>query len=222
MTSPLEPKTDFELAEEIVIDNLDALKVLSDPLRLQILELLVERGTVKQVAEALNLPPTKLYYHITQLEKHNLVVLVDTRVVSGIIEKHYQTAAKTFRVAKGLLSPGTPGGSESIEITLNSVIDDTRADLFQSLQDGAIVLDETPDDDELDPCGLSFASGRFILTEAQVVEFRTKVHDLMTEYMKVSEANHEAKLDNTSRLRYLYAIFPTSRPQLERKSDDND
>ncbi|MBX6342634.1 MAG: helix-turn-helix transcriptional regulator [Thermomicrobiaceae bacterium] len=78
-----------------VIRDLETLRAVSDPLRLRLFELL--RGgprTVKQLAAALDLPPTRLYYHVGQLEAHGLVRVVDTRVVSGIIEKRYQATAQ--------------------------------------------------------------------------------------------------------------------------------
>lgn len=61
--------------------------------------------TVKQIAAKLNIPPTKLYYHFKQLEEHGLIRVVDTRLVSGIVEKLYQARAYSYRVDKGLLSP---------------------------------------------------------------------------------------------------------------------
>src|SRR3712207_1417060 len=81
------------------ISDLETLKVVSDPLRLRILECF--RGvpaTVKDVAAALDMPPTRLYYHVNQLEERGLIHVVETRVVSGIIEKHYQTTAYRLTV----------------------------------------------------------------------------------------------------------------------------
>src|SRR5918912_4209068 len=88
----------------VTITDLDRLRVIADPLRLRILETLIEPRTVKQVAAALGLAPTKLYYHINLLERHGLIVVVDTRLVSGILEKRYQAAARCFRVDHALLA----------------------------------------------------------------------------------------------------------------------
>src|SRR5688572_24810596 len=106
MVSELQPQINFVPAESYLVTDLETLKVLADPLRLRIRELMGKPTTVKQVAAKLDLPATKLYYHINLLEKHGLIVLVDTRVVSGIIEKHYQVSAQNVRVAKHLLSGG--------------------------------------------------------------------------------------------------------------------
>ena len=72
-------KKDFQPAPVITISDLDTLKVVSDPFRVQILEVLVhEPQTVNQVAEKMGLAPSKLYYHFNMLEKHGLIQVVDT------------------------------------------------------------------------------------------------------------------------------------------------
>ena len=78
---------DYPLEEEFIIDNVDALKMIADPLRLQIMRSLEKPRTVKDLAAQLDIPATKLYYHVNQLETHKIIRVVDTRIVSGIIEK---------------------------------------------------------------------------------------------------------------------------------------
>ena len=82
-----------ELAAELVIDDVEQLKVLSDALRLQLLDVLsdeAERGaTAKELAEALGTKQTKLYRHLALLEEHGFIRVVETRLVSGILEKRY-------------------------------------------------------------------------------------------------------------------------------------
>jgi len=76
-------KINFSEMEDIYyIGNLDTLKVITDERRLQMLELLVQRPyTVKQLAAELELAPTKLYYHIKQLEDHELIRVVEKTVL---------------------------------------------------------------------------------------------------------------------------------------------
>src|SRR5215211_5670272 len=89
------------------ITSLEALKVFSDPLRQQIIEALLDGAkTVKQVASELELAPTKLYYHVNLLEEHGLIQVTETRIVSGIIEKHYVAAAKEYAIERSLMTPG--------------------------------------------------------------------------------------------------------------------
>jgi DNA-binding transcriptional ArsR family regulator len=70
---------------EMTITDPETLKVIADSLRLQILRQLKQPKTVKEVGLSLEISPTKLYYHFSQLEKHELIRVVDTRLVSGIV-----------------------------------------------------------------------------------------------------------------------------------------
>ena len=120
--------------DQLVIDNLETLKVLSDPLRMQIVELMAHRArTVKQVAQELGTTPHKLYYHFKLLEDHGLINVVETRLVSGIVEKHYLIAAKDIVVADGLLSVSKPEGKSDIEAIFTSILEGTKADFIRSL-----------------------------------------------------------------------------------------
>jgi predicted ArsR family transcriptional regulator len=125
---------DEEPQDQLVIEDLETLKVLSDPLRMQIAELLLNQPrTVKQVAKELGTTPHKLYYHFNLLEDHGLIRVVDTQLVSGILEKHYRIAAKDIVVADGLLSLSKPGGKSDIEALVSGILDGTKADFMRSL-----------------------------------------------------------------------------------------
>src|SRR3954467_13426431 len=88
------------------ITTLEALKVFADTLRQQIIEALLDGSkTVKQIAAELELAPTKLYYHVNLLEEHGLISVSETRIVSGIIEKHYTAAAHEYYIERSLLTP---------------------------------------------------------------------------------------------------------------------
>lgn len=125
-----------------VIQDRDTLKVIADPLRWQIMELLVlEPLTVKELGEKLGLSPSKLYYHVNTLEDHGLVKVAETRIVSGIIEKHYQAVSSKLDINPELLSFTELSGRENINTILLSTIDATRDDLLRSLQARAFEID---------------------------------------------------------------------------------
>jgi hypothetical protein len=70
------------------------LKALADPTRIQILlELGDGSKTVKEVAAALDVGPTKLYYHFKILERAGLIRVTRRRMVSGIEERTYATTS---------------------------------------------------------------------------------------------------------------------------------
>lgn len=106
----MEDVTDSPPASVRTIAGVDELKALSDPTRLAILEaLMLVPGpdlpvmSVKELAEVLGEPQTKLYRHIRQLESVGLIKVAATRMVSGILEQRYQAAQRDLHLAP--LSP---------------------------------------------------------------------------------------------------------------------
>jgi DNA-binding transcriptional ArsR family regulator len=204
MVADLNPRVGFIPAEEFSVTDLETLKVLADPLRLKIRELMFEPTTVKQVAAELDMPATKLYYHINLLEKHELIVLVDTRIVSGIIEKHYQVSAFRVKVAKHLLSPDDTRQNTGLTLAAHSFFDGAREDLLQAVRDGVV---EWNDDGERHR-GLSLQTGTLRLTEAQAADFYREVEELFTRYTQLSE--HQQTSPEARSYRTFYVLHPVA------------
>ncbi len=128
---------------ELLVQDLDTLKTIIDPLRGQILELMVTRPlTVRQVAERLGLAPSRLYYHVNLLEKYGLIQVAATRLVANLVEKSYRATALSFRIDESLLALGSDTGRDNISAVLKSVLDTTRADLLRSLEARATNLEQ--------------------------------------------------------------------------------
>ena len=133
-----------KLKEEIIITDPDTLKVIGDPLRLQILKSFKNPRTVKDVAEMLDIAQTKLYYHVNMLEKHNLIEVVETNVVSGIIEKKYRVSAARFGLDETLLSTVDDPDSE-VDKLLSAVFDSAKDEIRKSIR--AHMMDLNDDSD---------------------------------------------------------------------------
>lgn len=117
------------------ISDLETLRAIADPLRMQIVELLEgQKLTVKQVAEKLGLAPSKLYYHFGALEKLGLIEVAETRMVSNMLEKKFKAAAEALEVDPSLFKFSKEGDNEPINILISSTIDATREDLIRSMQ----------------------------------------------------------------------------------------
>lgn len=220
MVAQPEPKTDFSPAAEFVVDNLETLKVLSDPLRIRMLDLMRDPCTVKQVANELDIPPTKLYYHITQLEKHGLIVLVDTQIVSGIIEKHYQAVAQTIRVKRQLLSPSPDNAdANGLELTVMSLWQDAIANLRESSSQGVIDTSEDPEgQDTVNPSTLNLRSSNLVLRPEQAEDFLRRYNALFAEFRDLSESQFN---DGDTQLYKLFSVmFPSARKR-HPKGDDS-
>ncbi len=129
MSDNLEKKPVF------VVEDLETLRVLTDPLRLQILEVLnQEPQTVGEVADKLGLAGSRLYYHFNMLEEHGLIQVVETRTVSNMIEKLYWVTAEEIEFNKELLNFSLEGGQDNFVKVINSSLDSVREDMLRSLQ----------------------------------------------------------------------------------------
>ncbi|WP_413377653.1 ArsR/SmtB family transcription factor [Alkalihalobacillus sp. 1P02AB] len=107
--------------------NLKQQKLLSNPLRVKIVYLLAEEPmTSKQVAEALEMSPGNIHYHIQQLYQNDILELTEVREKKGINEKYYRAKATHF-----VLENKTEKGTEEVEEheSYHSVHDFTEKEL---------------------------------------------------------------------------------------------
>ena len=133
----------FKPAPVLMVKDLETLKILADPLRNQILQMLAPgKLTVNQVAEKLGLTPSKLYYHINLLEKHGLIQEVDSIIKANIIEKVYWITAYECKMDENLCNFSTPIGQQSTMTSMVAPIDTTREDILRSLEARATALEQ--------------------------------------------------------------------------------
>ena len=178
---------DFQPAEEMIIDDLEVLKVLTDPLRLKIVHHLRETSTVKIVSEKLGRPPTKLYYHFNLLEKNGLIKMVDTRIVSGIVEKHYRMAARRYHVARGLFTPAGEGSGEGLEAMFSSMFSVAQDNVIESMEAGLIHTgDDAPRHKRI-----FFTQGKMHLTNEQADTFYERLESLLKEFGELELVDSE-------------------------------
>lgn len=123
--------------ELLTIGSLETLRLLADPLRMRLMSAFTDaKGkalTVKQLATLLGVKPTRLYYHISLLEEHGLLLMASSRVVSGIIEKSYVAAAKAITVDPQLLRV-SPAGREAAAATITALMQSTANEIAESLE----------------------------------------------------------------------------------------
>jgi DNA-binding transcriptional ArsR family regulator len=125
------------------IRDLDTLKVVSDPLRVQIFEILIETPhSPRQIAEKLGLPTGKLYYHLGLMERHGLIAVAETRTVANLIEKLYLAAAPLIDIDPALLSFQSLEGQANLQNLLASTLTATREDILRSFQARAFSLEQ--------------------------------------------------------------------------------
>ena len=181
--------SEFRPAPSLTISDLDTLKVLADPLRHQILEVLTrETLPVKEIGARLGLTPGRLYYHVNLLEKHGLIQVVHTKMVSGIQEKHFRVSALDFEIDRGLLSQTTSQGRESIHSVLAATLDATRDDVLRSVEARFFELDRGAEEN---PRNVIISRHKGNLTEAQVIDFQARLVALVEDIEQAQNAAPE-------------------------------
>lgn len=200
-------ETNPPLQDIFTIEDPDALKALAVPVRLDIIKALARPATVKKVAEKLNMPPTKLYYHFKQLEQHQIIRVVDTNIVSGIIEKQYQVTARRYQMSETMVHDSDEGEA-NLDAVLATIFETTRNELRQSIQ--THLLDPTADESEKK--GM-INHTTFHFTADQFQTFYDRMEKLFEEMVEASqEADEEPGLLSFG---FTIALYPVIKPNRE-------
>jgi DNA-binding transcriptional ArsR family regulator len=193
---------------ERVISDVETLKALSDPVRLRILETMVtaadEAWTVKRLAKALGVGPTKLYHHVNILEEREFILVAGTRVVSGIIETSYRIAQLSVRLDRALLSGSDAEVQSSVHDVLAVLFDSVRDEIEQGLRSGLISADEQ------DPLRELLIRGLTRVRPEQAAELRRRLRELIDEF---ELDTHDAAEAGAVPFGFLIALYPFPEPQ---------
>lgn len=207
---------DFAPAGERVISDVETLKALSDPVRLRILETMVtaadETWTVKRIAAALGVGPTKLYHHINILEERELIRVAGTRVVSGIIETSYRIAQLSLRLDRSLLSGSSADVRTSVHEVLAVIFDSVRDEIERGLASGMVKSSD-------DPLSELMIRGLTMLAPDRAAELRRRLRELLEEFDTDDPRDVEP---GSIPFGYLVALypFPASTTTTPEASDD--
>ena len=200
-----------ELAQEFVIDNLETLKVIAHSLRLDILQTLKKPKSVKEIAKQINRPATKLYYHVNLMEEHGLIRVVETNIVSGIVEKKYQVVAKNYGLQDDLLAKSDSLG-EDVDRMLGAIFDMTRTEIRRSIEAKRMELTDE------DRRGLLWRS-MLCLTAAQFNQLYDKLEEILKEVDAHSSQNEATDTAVDQKLYGLtVAFYPVHRSEQKEES----
>lgn len=196
--------SEFKPLENFLIADIETLKVITNPVRTQILVSLKSPQTVKQVAEKLDLSPSKLYYHVNLLEKHGLITVVETRVVSNIIEKVYCATAINYDVDPALLSLSEGEGKESANSLIMSVLDQTRKEFLRALQVRAL---EFAKGKEQSSRRAALSRALCVIPESRVAEFQERIEALLQDF-QAAEVGEDAPDEALQTYAMTVAFYP--------------
>ena len=216
-------KQKFQPEPILLLENLEALKTLADPLRNQIMEVLTpEPLTVNQIATRLGEAASKLYYHINMLEKNGFIRVVDTTTHGNLIEKHYWITAYQFDLKEDLLNfnVDTPEGTEQIIKMLVANLDLTRDDVRRSMY---ARHQQIADGAEKNPRGVFDTRVVFNLPDDKAAEFHQRLRELLEEFKAEEEQippGQETLPWALSTIFYPSFYYKETQKQLEGNQDD--
>jgi DNA-binding transcriptional ArsR family regulator len=167
------------------IESVEELRALADPVRLAILAALEEPGpdselpvmSVKELAQRLSQPQTKLYRHVKQLEAAGLIRVAATRMVSGILEQRYQAGQRDLRLSSGLVREH----ADEAETTIRAAFDAFLEGLADHMRRSG-----WPDDGPDKPL-LMFSDSR--VTPEAAERIRAKVRELSNEVARAEKGD---------------------------------
>jgi len=205
-----EQSLDLSQLQEMNVTDLEAVRALTDQTKMKILEAFgPEPRTVKQVAATLKMVPNNLYYHINQLENLNLIKVVSTRVVSGIIEKQYITTARTFTFSRTLIAQSNPDQdiNEIMDNRVLSIMEATSNEVKESVKARLF----SPD------LKANITTVRHEFTQAQVNLITDKFQELINspEFENCQPSAGEA----THIYRVAFSIFPLAEDETDQEPE---
>jgi DNA-binding transcriptional ArsR family regulator len=162
------------------IDDVDSLRAMADPTRMQILYTLMtpQHGelpvmSAKELAAALGESQTKLYRHIRQLEAVGLIHVAATRMVSGIQEQRYQAGQWDFTLGGSFLREH----ADESELMMRVIMDAFRDEYFGAFRAAKRPAEEVPADLMFRRPKLFHASAT--VSEAKAAEIRGRLDEFL-------------------------------------------
>jgi DNA-binding transcriptional ArsR family regulator len=188
------------IVDEVEIDDIETLKRLANPMRLRLLFYFRNPMSVGDVAAAMGVPVTRLYYHVKMLEDAGVIFVIATRKRGPQLEKVYRIVAHTIRPGASILDGGVEP-TEFAEVAASLVLDSARAELVASLAKHAAR--------GFDPQSIDGTLGRTIvrLSPEHAADLNRRLEGL------VHEVKEQDSGDDTHLLYGLtYTFFPIEPP----------
>jgi len=110
------------------IEDLATLEVLIDPLRMRIVDMLIKSAlSVKEMADGLELPVTRLYYHVNMLADAGIVEVVETNKIGAAVQRRFRAVARQYAPAESL-NQVIAANRRTIEFVTALVLEGARVD----------------------------------------------------------------------------------------------
>ena len=188
------------MLEIYFVQNIEQLKVFSDTLRIKILrELNKEPKTSKMLSVLLELSPSKVNYHLTELERVGLAYVAQTKLKNGIQQKFYLPIANKISLDKvgELINPDNqPEQKNELNQSIKEIVTNSlsiTSDLVQNLE----VINDN----------FLHIAQNVLLSEDNLVILEKKLNDV---YQFINE-HHDPNLD-TENVHINLTFIPKGEP----------
>ena len=180
------------MKKTLIINDLDKIKLLSDPLKLQLIQAFSEEEkTTIQVAAELGESVTKLYRHVDALFDAGLIVIASEKKKRGTVERTFRSIAKRFEADPSLFASTT---NNDASIVARQAIRSIEDELVTAITD-----DANREENEL-----LFARLRCKASPARIAELRSALE----EWIEQAENDPETDNENTEEVGALLAFYP--------------
>jgi DNA-binding transcriptional ArsR family regulator len=161
--------------------QVEMLKALAAPTRLRIMYALEVGGTeprvvsVKELAEELGEPQTRLYRHVKVLESAGLIEVAATRMVSGILEQRYRATDRDLKLGPGLIR----AAPDAAEAAINTMLQMFSQQFFDAYRQGRVPEEDFPEDEAYRRPKMMVSTGR--ISAARANSIRSDLEKIMHE-----------------------------------------
>jgi len=176
------------------IKELDELRLLSDPLKLQLLQAFAEaEKTARQVAEELGESLTKLYRHVDALLDAGLIEVTQEIPKRGTMERSFRAVAQRFEVDHSLFD----GVEEDANLqAVRELLRDGEREILKALADAS-----TRDEERM-----TLARLRIKASPEQLAELRSSLDAWLEKIQQEPEHESARELEEAGVLVAFYPI----------------
>ena len=174
------------------IKDLEHVRLLADPLKLQLLQAFAEEAsTTKAVAAKLGESVTKLYRHVDALHDAGLLEVISEQQKRGTIERTFRAIAGRFEVDQALFADDVDGGAAAVA---REVLRASEQEILNVLSANS----ETREDE------LVLMRLRIRASPARLQQLR----DLLQEWIEVADDAEANESDDSVEAGALIAFYP--------------